>query len=44
VTQSTGASTECTLTLTPGSAATSITIWTGSYAVCPAKYVPSSFR
>jgi len=44
VSLSTGASTECTLTLSPGSSATSITVWTGSYAACPAKYVPSSFR
>ena len=44
VSQHTGASAECTLTLTPGSSATSITNWAGSFSVCPSKYVPSSFR
>ncbi len=44
VSRNTGASPECTLTLTPGSAATSITVWDGTYTVCSAKYVPSSFR
>jgi type IV pilus assembly protein PilA len=44
VTSNTGASAECTLTLTPGSSATSITNWAGSFSVCPSKYVPSSFR
>ena len=42
--QGTGASPECTLTLTPGSAATSITVWTGTFSACSSKYVPSSFR
>jgi len=41
----TGASTECTLTLTPsGIANAGIATWTGSYGACPSKYVPSSFR
>ena len=40
----TGAGTECVLTLTPGSAATSITTWTGTFSACSSKYVPSSFR
>jgi len=44
VSQATGASTECTLTLTPQGGATSITAWTGTFAACPSKYVPSSFR
>jgi len=43
--QGTGASAECTLTLTPtlGSAA-DITAWAGTFGGCPAKYVPGSFR
>jgi type IV pilus assembly protein PilA len=44
ITRNTGASTECTLTLTPASTATSITNWAGSFSACPSKYVPSSFR
>jgi type IV pilus assembly protein PilA len=41
----TGASTECTLTLTPsGVTNAGIASWTGSYGACPSKYVPSSFR
>jgi type IV pilus assembly protein PilA len=44
VSQNTGASAECTLQLTPGSSATSITNWAGTFSVCPSKYVPSSFR
>ena len=45
ITQSTGGSAECTLTLTPTAGApTAITSWTGSFSVCPSKYVPSSFR
>ena len=45
VSRNTGASTECTLTLTPGAVVNSgISTWTGSYTACPAKYVPSSFR
>jgi type IV pilus assembly protein PilA len=44
VSQNTGASAECTLTLTPGAAATAITNWAGTFTVCPSKYVPSSFR
>jgi len=45
VSTSTGAGTECTLTLTPGAVVNAgIGTWTGSYASCPAKYVPSSFR
>jgi type IV pilus assembly protein PilA len=35
---------ECTLTLTPGGSATAITVWTGTFAGCLSKYVPSSFR
>jgi type IV pilus assembly protein PilA len=38
---------ECTLTLTPGLAATGlpdITGWTGTHGACDAKYVPSNFR
>lgn len=44
--QNTGASPECTLTLTPSAVSTDGTIqtWTGSYSACAAKYVPSSFR
>ena len=45
VSTNTGASTECTLTLTPtGLANAGIATWTGSYSGCPAKYVPASFR
>jgi len=45
VSSGTGASTECTLTLDPGTVVSSgIGTWTGSYTGCPAKYVPSSFR
>ena len=45
VSVNTGASTECTLTLTPSGVTNSgIPVWTGSYAACPSKYVPSSFR
>ena len=40
----TGATTECTLTLTPSQTGTEISAWTGSYGGCPAKYVPGSFR
>ena len=43
--QNTGASSECTLTLTPSAPSDSaISAWTGSNAGCPTKYVPSSFR
>jgi type IV pilus assembly protein PilA len=45
VSQNTGAAAECTLTLTPGAVVNAgIATWTGSYATCEAKYVPSSFR
>jgi type IV pilus assembly protein PilA len=44
ISRNTGASPECTLTLTPGSSATSITNWAGTFTNCPSKYVPSSFR
>ena len=48
VTQSTGAAGsggDCTLILTPSQAASfEITQWTGSYATCQPKYVPSTFR
>ncbi len=43
--QGTGASTECTLTLTPSTPSdATIASWTGSFASCPSKYVPSVFR
>jgi len=43
--QNTGASGgECTLSLTGVSAGGAVTSWTGTYATCSAKYVPSSFR
>ena len=43
--QNTGASSECTLTLTPSTPANAqISKWTGTFATCPSKYVPSSFR
>ena len=43
--QNTGASSECTLTLTPSAPASAqISKWTGTFASCPSKYVPSSFR
>ena len=42
--QNTGASAECTLNLTPTTSGAQITTWTGTNAVCPSKYVPSSFR
>ena len=42
--QNTGASPECTLTLTPAGTSTAITAWNGTFANCLAKYVPSSFR
>jgi type IV pilus assembly protein PilA len=43
--QNTGASGgECTLTLRPSASGASITQWTGSFAACSSKYVPSSFR
>ncbi|MHB8493281.1 MAG: pilin [Casimicrobiaceae bacterium] len=44
VSQNTGAATECTLTLTPTTSGVAVTTWTGSYAACAAKYVPSAFR
>ena len=45
-TQNTGASPECTLTLTPVGGPTAITEWKGTFTsgTCLAKYVPSSFR
>ena len=34
-----------TLSLVPSGVATAqVSKWTGTYSVCPAKYVPSSFR
>ena len=42
--RNTGASPECTLTLTPTVAGATITTWTGSFSTCASKYVPSSFR
>ena len=44
ISQNTNTIAECTLTLTPGAAPTAITNWLGTFAVCPSKYVPSSFR
>ena len=45
VSTNTGAASECTLILTPSTVANAgIATWTGSYATCVAKYVPSSFR
>jgi type IV pilus assembly protein PilA len=47
ISQGTGAAPECTLTLTPVQDATdsaTIATWTGSFATCAAKYVPSAFR
>src|SRR5215831_10909963 len=41
---STGASTECTLVLTPTLTGVEITTWTGSHTGCPPKYAPSVFR
>jgi type IV pilus assembly protein PilA len=40
----TGASPECTLTLTPTTSGATITTWTGTFSTCSSKYVPSSFR
>jgi type IV pilus assembly protein PilA len=43
--QNTGGGTECVLSLVPSGVATAqVSKWTGTYATCPAKYVPSSFR
>jgi type IV pilus assembly protein PilA len=45
--QATGATPECTLTLTPTKDTTdsyTITTWAGNFAGCASKYVPSSFR
>ena len=44
VSVNTGASPECTLTLTPTTSGATVTTWTGTYATCVAKYVPSAFR
>ena len=45
VTQNTGASPECHLSLSPtGVTDATIGTWTGTYSACAAKYVPSSFR
>ncbi|MHB8493283.1 MAG: pilin [Casimicrobiaceae bacterium] len=44
VSQNTGAATECTLSLTPTTSGSTVTTWTGTYAACAAKYVPSAFR
>src|SRR5438309_333382 len=38
----TGASTECTLTLAGATSGGAVTKWTGTFANCPSKYVPSS--
>ena len=43
--QNTGGGSECTLSLVPSGVATAqVSKWAGTYSVCPAKYVPSSFR
>jgi type IV pilus assembly protein PilA len=42
--QATGASSECTLSLTPTTSGAQVTTWAGTNAGCPSKYVPSSFR
>ncbi|HTR59388.1 MAG TPA: pilin [Casimicrobiaceae bacterium] len=47
ISQNTGAATECTLTLTPTADTTdtfTIATWSGTYAGCLPKYVPSAFR
>ena len=47
VSQATGANPECSLTLTPVMSTTdsyTIATWTGNFAACQSKYVPSSFR
>jgi type IV pilus assembly protein PilA len=44
VSRNTGASPECTLTLSPTTSGATITTWTGSFSTCASKYVPSSFR
>jgi type IV pilus assembly protein PilA len=45
ISTNTGASTECTLTLSPVQLATfEITSWTPTFSGCPSKFVPSSFR
>jgi len=43
-TRATGASPECTFSLTPTVSGASIPTWTGTFATCASKYVPSSFR
>jgi len=42
--RNTGAAAECDLTLTPQGTATGISGWSGSFATCASKYVPSNFR
>jgi type IV pilus assembly protein PilA len=45
--RNTGANPECTLTLTPTTDAVdtlTIATWTGTFATCQSKYVPSTFR
>jgi len=42
--QATGASPECSLTLTPTQNGSEITKWVGTFSACDSKYVPSSFR
>ena len=45
--QGTGASPECSLTMSPALSSTdtfTVSKWTGTYGSCAAKYVPSSFR
>jgi len=42
--RNTGANPECDLTLTPTQSGAEIPTWTGTFATCASKYVPSSFR
>src|SRR5690242_20301160 len=44
-TQATGATpAACTLTLSPTECGSTVTVWTGTFGGCDAKFVPSSFR
>jgi len=40
----TGAAPECVLSMAGSTAGGAVTRWTGTYASCSSKYVPSSFR
>ena len=44
ISQNTGATPECHLTLTPTQNGVEIVSWVGSFSACAAKYVPSTFR